>query len=233
MYNTLYVNGASWLQGMGVEKNERFSYHLSKLMECSEKNVCQGGASNDWVMRTTMDYILNHRNIKNHYFVIGFSGYYRWDIWDDINQVFHKGHPTSFTHKQSFDNQVKEHGVDYAKHWKYYVEHFFSEELMREKFIRDIILFESFLQKQDVNYLLFDTTSGLLQTTQNIFDRFVDMSWEEFCGGNHSTTPFEHTEYISKIDGHPNKVNHKKWSNYLFDIIEEKSKIKEKVWPKY
>ena len=39
MYNTLYVNGASWLQGMGVEKNERFSYHLSKLMECSEKNV--------------------------------------------------------------------------------------------------------------------------------------------------------------------------------------------------
>ena len=68
MYDKIYVNGASWVQGHGVEKEEVFSYHLSKLIGCEELNVAEGGASNDWVIRETIDYVLEN-DPKNHLFV--------------------------------------------------------------------------------------------------------------------------------------------------------------------
>jgi hypothetical protein len=218
MYNKIYVNGASWVQGMGVERNEVFSYHLAKLLECEELNIAEGGASNDWVIRQTIDYVLEN-NPKNHLFVLGFAGYFRWDIWDDIKKKWEKGHPMSFLEKSLFDREVKDNGLEYAKHWKYFVENFYNEKIMRDKFVRDIHLLESFFEVRNIDYILFDTTSGILKEVPNTFKNFVDLSWEDFCGGRHR---FDSGEYISSEDGHPNSNNHKKWSKYLYDIIKEK-----------
>jgi hypothetical protein len=223
MYDKIYVNGASWVQGHGVEKDEVFSYHLSNLLECEELNVAEGGASNDWVIRQTIDYVLENEP-KNHLFVLGFAGYFRWDIWDDKEEEWKKGHPMSFTEPNLIENEKKLHGLNYVKHWKYFVENFYNEKIMRDKFVRDIHLLESFFRIRNLDYILFDTTSGILKEVPNNFKNFVDLSWEDFCGGRHR---FDSGEYISAENGHPNPNNHKKWANYLFD------KLKEKLWPKF
>lgn len=57
----IYVNGDSHSSGHGIDSHERYSYHLEKYFNHPCENQAHGGASNQYIIRTTKEYLHNYQ----------------------------------------------------------------------------------------------------------------------------------------------------------------------------
>ena len=58
----IYLNGCSFVVGLGVEKEKTIIDIISKKLNCEYFNDSRDGASNDYIKRTTMSWLLENED---------------------------------------------------------------------------------------------------------------------------------------------------------------------------
>jgi|TARA_Y100000310_G_scaffold69384_1_gene64869 hypothetical protein len=201
-YNYLYVNGDSYTFGLDLEIHlkDRWSKILSEKLNCIEINESINGGSNDRMIRKFFEWTLKNKNkLKDTFVILGWTVPYRYEI-------FYEGKWTPRKVGDYYEDvltRVGEIECDY-----------FHDEVLKRKFIEQIILVQNFLKLKNINYTFFVVVDdGVCTEIEYLkkypyvdFDRFMDISFDEFSGNVWGKR-------------HPNIKDHFEWSNKLYGKI--------------
>ena len=228
----LYFNGCSFVWGdeLGDRENQAFSFLLQKKIGCDIINDAERGASNEYILRTTLS-----RDLSDCFVVIGWSSLFRyeyfeggwetcisqnqvpylreeWFVMNFINQVLALQNYLKYNQIPFFFflSMCKNYGpwpgyphkfLDHIKDW-------FDDWW---KNINDKPLGE-WLDGYDNWFRYIDK-----DTFPSLFNN--DLVFRDYC--------FNHGEQMSP-NGHPTKESHQLWSDYLYYNVLE-GKINEKI----
>lgn len=210
----LFVNGDSYAYGLNdLEFNSptrnRYSKLLSNHYGLKEINISQSGASNDTIVRTTLEWIQDNKDkIKDTIFLIG------WTI---------------SIREEHFNFRQKKWVVN--KNWKKYEhEYAISDKTFNIRMRNNILLLQSFFKQNKLNYLFsiaFGESVEYYRMDEFIDDNhFCDKSFMDIINENDSDF------YKSKIkwwnntekEGfyrHPTEKEHNLYFNYLKKYVDE------------
>jgi hypothetical protein len=227
----LLTNGCSWVNGAGLvdKETQRWSYHLAKKLDMEDINISSEGASNDRILRTTVDWITeNKEKISEIIVVIGWTQITRMEIYNDITKNWETQNFVSFgdgeTDKksESFYEEQSRHMVrqasDYTPNeiwWRVYLKYYFNFEKLSKEYQNILLYLQSILKSLDIKYLFFQSfakeniTNSLLDTENILEENMADHMFNKL-GKN----PDFSDEY-----GHPGTASHKIWADFLFEKI--------------
>jgi hypothetical protein len=126
----IFFNGCSYTYGRRrneeLEREERYenrwTLELSKIYDVEEVSWAIPGASNDWIVRTTMEWIgKNSDKVPSTAFVIGLTQPYRWEWFNARANEYEPKHPHDLTQTSvpDFTNRMKDlYGKDRTEDYK-------------------------------------------------------------------------------------------------------------------
>ena len=144
----LFVNGCSFTYGDELKNKfeERWSYIISKRLNLEEINIAHDGASNDRILRSTIDWIsYNTDKLKDTFFVIGWTGPERWEEWLDKD--------ISEFNVQGYKPNCKL--VEYGRGGKYYMLNFYHPAIRMLEAYRTILTLQQILKSYNCKFLFF------------------------------------------------------------------------------
>jgi len=217
-YEHLVMNGCSFVAAVDIKLST--SKLLSKKLGCVEHNIAQPGGSNERIIRTTYDFVKNNKELKDKTIIIcGLSQISRMEVFMD-NNIFQlrmgvNVNPISKHWVQRFGSKNKE-----LENWmKTYIKYFYHEKWEMEKLSRDLILLQTFVEKEGFDIVFFSSMLELderekgdswsnynlkLDTMDELnFFQFPNQSksWRDFNGNGR----------------HPNDEDNKILSDLLFE----------------
>ena len=198
-------------------------------------NYARGGASNDRILRTTVDYIkrLTPRERQETFVIIG------WTIPDRRELYLDDKHGVAdwcvWNGTQPFSSITKIHQQDYIermdKFWELYVLDVFNIQACIQSFFQQSYLLANLLKQHNIKYYFFNTfpiyfgITDVNKVTEHMeyFQRDIEIYNNEIA-----SMPLE-IDFFNFIGGdsndlllpdrHPNKLGHTKWGNYLLEFM--------------
>ncbi len=145
----LYTIGDSWTYGSDLEnpETECYPYHLAKKLGCDLVNEAKPGASNDWMFRKSIEWIVKNDISKVHTFIVAWSMEERRE---EHFQFFHGGSP-KWERKFSWNA----HDEEYSNLSKWISEKLWNEKLSAIKTFTYIYALQEILKKNSINYLFY------------------------------------------------------------------------------
>tara|TARA_B100001939_G_scaffold240512_2_gene208034 strand:+ start:451 stop:1191 length:741 start_codon:yes stop_codon:yes gene_type:complete len=238
----LVTCGCSWTEGYGTsdyhvsndgiaKSNNRLSTLLSNHLKIQDINLSEGGGSNQMIFRKIINWINdNEDKVNETLFLIGWTESSRFEFlhpgqiskrperdWEkiDIMSVMVENKPETWTNEE-------------FKHWEFYFKNLFTQREYVEKTNQYIFSLQNIFENKNIDYLMFNSIGKLKEMTESyfpnqlkIYDKLVDISWEDFCGGHYIDLELNDKDisFYAKNDGHPNDKGNKKWFEYLLKEI--------------
>ena len=237
----LYVNGCSMSDGsclipysderikiLGLNQtnwdigfDERWSKLLSDKLGLEEINEARHGGSNDRIVRMTIEWCNNNQDkINDTLFVIGWTNYDRFEFWDNYLDRYVQVSNGEQTHNDRDDKRLRKVVEEY---WK--ERHNFIQQ--KNKYVRNIILFQSFFKSNNLFYLFLDAIGNQMYIIKNHkYNSFIDeKNWWNY---NESINSFaDLAGYLNSFgidyedgSGHPGIEAHKELSEQLYEILD-------------
>jgi len=237
----LYVNGCSMSDGsclipysderikiLGLNQtnwdigfDERWSKLLSDKLGLEEINEARHGGSNDRIVRMTIEWCNNNQDkINDTLFVIGWTNYDRFEFWDNYLDRYVQVSNGEPTHNDRDDKRLRKVVEEY---WK--ERHNFIQQ--KNKYVRNIILFQSFFKSNNLFYLFLDAIGNQMDIIKNHkYNSFIDeKNWWNY---NESINSFaDLAGYLNSFgidyedgSGHPGIEAHKELSEQLYEILD-------------
>lgn len=207
-FNTLYVNGDSWSAGhmikpslakkgivdpnnpQNTEYRKKYAWPAYTASRIGMKllNNSHAGASNDWIVRTTMNDInmLLEDNPPSKYFVIiGWSSPERKDFYYRNGEIqgWDTFYPAEYRHWEDRNDKIREDC------YKSYVLRFWNEEEYFTRHMLNVINISNFLRQKKIKHRFFDAfyeDKSVAQSEHPSFYNFEDPStaldrWYDKC----------------------------------------------------
>ena len=95
----LLTNGCSWGNGAGLQdrESERWSYHLAKKLNMEDINLSSEGASNDGILRTTVEWLKENKDKFSDVLVlVGWTQMTRTEFFNDVTEEWENQNFVSF-----------------------------------------------------------------------------------------------------------------------------------------
>jgi len=226
----LLMNGCSYTKIWSP--SQRF---LDALGCDKVSNIALYGGSFQRVCRTTIEYFA--KNTKPGFVLIPITFTYRWELAVGNKNDDMEGNWLPMRTNNDLKREQIAHGVS-KERIDDLVDHYYgcipNDINYIDKMFTDIIMLSSFLEKQDVPYLMFDMCNGfdredlknfkgmdkfsLIENNKNIIDLF------KFCGNSHmwSTLTTEQQEKADKITHHHKPLLYLALEKYLIDYLNRK-----------
>ena len=220
----LYTNGCSFTWGDELSnRNSRYASLLANKLNCELVDNSMCGASNERILRTTLDYLQDPKtDLENLIVVIGWSGISRTEIYDN-------GWDTITPTMMGTDKRAIE-----------YYQWIQSEQQDNLKFYNQVLLLQLWLEKHNVKYFMFRIDSGQVKmvvkdgsnrevsdgydTTHLSQQQIKDINLKAFPSYISNTLTFREYGIQNggglKPKGHPNEKSHELFSEYLYGIIQ-------------
>ena len=143
----LFTIGDSWTYGYGLENRETecYPYLLSHELGCDFVNDARPGASNDWMFRKSIEWILKNDISKLELFIVGWS--FPWRREENFS-FYHGGDPKS--ERKNYGN-----GPDGEPISKWISENLFDMRLSYIKTFTYIYTLQEILKSKKINYLFY------------------------------------------------------------------------------
>ena len=197
-------------------------------------NYAVGAASNDRVLRTTVDYIkgLTEQEKQETFVIIGWSIPDRSELY--LNDKNGKAAWCSWNATQKFSSIDRIHNPEFVKRmdkfWELYVMDVFDWHPSVQKFFQQSYLLSNLLEHHKIKYYFFNSFSPLFGIidygpyleyfkhdidtyTREIKAMSLDINFFNFIGED---------DNLRLPDHHPNKQGHAKWGYYLLDDMKHK-----------
>ena len=162
MINYIYANGCSYVAGAGLishtkKKLNDLKYYLktsvhllAEELNCEYFNDAKGGGSNQRIVRTTIDWLLENKDKWNEVLVlIGWTGFFRYEIqqgkkWIPINTE---------------ESEIEFLGskIPTTDFWKLYLKAFNDAEAMYSRYLDLILYLQLFLEANNIKYISWPT----------------------------------------------------------------------------
>lgn len=194
-------------------------------------NHAKGAASNDRVLRTTVDYVkrLTEQEKQETFIIIGWTIPDRSEIYLDDKQG--KADWCSWNATQQFSSIDRIHDPEFVKRidkfWELYVMDVFDHHYSVQKFFQQSYLLANLLEHHNIKYYFFNSFHPLfgVRDFAPFLEQFkydIDIYTNEITAMSLNIDFFnfigENTE-LHLPDKHPNKLGHTKWGRCLIDDI--------------
>lgn len=237
----LYANGCSMTYGAELvpweyrnepgarEYREEHAWpgQLGKLLGADVVNDSDGAASNDRIVRTTLDYLisLDPDQRKEHIAVIGWSHPSRneFPLIDPRTgrQTYSFYYPN--VNMRGYEDQ---YGSDAKQLHELYHKHSVDIELDIDRTIRHIFGLQSVLEKFGIRYLFFNALSWDTEKLQGDHwsktTRLLSGTRRFYCLAEPSTNMYQwviENRYERKKGGHPAEQAHQEWARLLYEHL--------------
>jgi hypothetical protein len=227
----LLSNGCSWVNGAGLSNREiqRWSYHLSKKLNMEDINISSEGASNDKILRTTIEWLKENKDkFSDVLVVIGWTQMTRTEFFNDVIGKWESQNFVSFgdsetdKESESFYEEQSKHMVrqasDYTPNdlwWKVYLKYYFSMEQRYNSFFNSVLYSQSIFKSFGIDYIYFASFGKRLQKILS----------HDLIDEKHILQ--DNMVLIDVIDdsGHPDIESHKNWADYLYEEIKKRKYV--------
>ena len=221
MKKILYTIGDSWTYGYGLDnpKTECYPYLLSQKLGCDLINEGLPAASNDWMFRKSIEWILKNDISKLELFIVGWS--FPWRREENFS-FYHGGDPKS-------ERKSYAHGPDGEPISKWISENLFDERLSYIKTFTYIYTLQEILKSKKINYLFyypfddFFIQDDIYEKTikSDVHDIYLQIDMDKCVGPD-----FNGNSVIPRDElRHPNKKETEWLANQLFNFIEKNDGI--------
>jgi|TARA_R100000664_G_C2711755_1_gene108296 hypothetical protein len=218
----LYTIGDSWTYGWGLEnpKTECYPYLLSKKLDCDLVNEGLPAASNDWMFRKSIEWILKNDISQLKLFIVGWS--FPWRREENFS-FYHGGDPES--ERRSYGGNLGGEPIS-----KWISENLYDVRLSYLKTYTYIYTLQEILKSKNINYLFYHPLDPLFVQDEWYEENIKSLVHDIYLhiDLNKSVGPdFDGKEVIpnGKPNDHPNKEQTEWLSNQLFNFIEENNGI--------
>ena len=233
----LYVNGCSMSDGsclipysderikrLGLNQtnwdigfDERWSKLLSDKLGLEEVNEARHGNSNDKIIRKTIEWCLKHQSdLSETLFVIGWTNHDRFEFWDNYLDRYVQVSNGEPTHNDRDDKRLRKVVEEYWKERHNIIQ-------TKNKYVRNIILLQSFFKSNNIPYIFFDSIGRQVEVLkENKYSLFIDK--QHWWNYNELVNSFD--KLAEDLDsfgidfdngsGHPGIEAHKELSNQLY-----------------
>ena len=228
LINYIYANGCSYVAGAGLilhtkKKLNDLKYYLktaihflAEELNCEYFNNAKGGGSNQRIVRTTINWLLENKDKWNEVLVlIGWTGILRYEIQQ-------------------------------GKKWKQMKSYDGNPDEMLSKYLDSILYLQLFLEANNIKYIFWNTFTENLEKKNNDKWNYINKehwatgeygSWEiylEELDKEHNVRIGGHTKWetVNGVldedvyhDVHPNELGHKFWYEEIKNKAKELSYI--------
>ncbi len=200
-------------------------------------NFSKGAASNDRVLRTTVDYVkrLTEQEKQETFIIIGWTIPDRSELY--LNDKQGKTGWCSWNATQQFSTIDRIHNADFVKRmdkfWELYVMDVFDHHSCVQKFFQQSYLLANLLKHHNIKYYFFNSFSPLFGVldyapflehfkhdidtyTKQITAMSLDINFFNFIGED---------DNLRLPDKHPNKLGHAKWAEYMLNDMKQQNII--------
>lgn len=161
----LVTNGCSFTYGYELNNVlDAWPYKLGKLLGISVINLAIPGASNDYIVRSIIQNILNETITRNDLLIIGWTGEFRKEFYSDVE---HKYISIKNNRTIVLDEVTKTYYTnDYSQDLNSIVNQYFTE-LYTNRIVaisdklRQMLLLSKLLNEYDIPYTFFNALGGL------------------------------------------------------------------------
>jgi len=189
-------------------KSHAWSGVMASTLGCDELvNDAEPGSSNDRIMRTTMDWVIkNHKKGDDLLVVIGWSGFFRVELYDTWQNMYVNLSPLQ---SNEYTNSEED---KFAKSFFYKT---VGDEAVVNKFLHQVLYMQSFLDSKGVKYIFSNaimTVPQMVEPYQH-FSHLLNEVKPNFMGFNDETFGgFVHeNDYPIAPEGHPLEDAHRDW----------------------
>jgi len=226
----LLTNGCSWVNGAGLQdrESERWSYHLAKKLNMEDINLSSEGASNDGILRTTVEWLKENKDKFSDVLVlVGWTQMTRTEFFNDVTEEWENQNFVSFGNSE-MDKTTEEFYEKQSKYmlrhteltpndvwWRVYLKYYFNMEQRYNSFFNSILFSQSIFKSFGIDYIHFASFDNELEKIS-----FQDLIDEKYIiRDNMILIDF------SDQNGHPGIKSHKKWADYLYEEIRKRKYV--------
>ena len=234
-------NSFQQLEG-DVEVEYRFSKLLADKLNCEEINLCEGGVSNDYILRVLYNWISENKPIdKNVIMMVGLTELSRFEIFSTLSQKYIMTiNPTSlsarvpniinrFLELTNLTKWISEREI--SSYFEIFYKYFYDELEQIQRLNRKLDMFQVYCEKNNI-----DVFCSTMLTDVKAYNRLGDIyknpNMKNFNTKDINYFKFPNDimswkEYIQTYDKnyrmeHPNIHDHEVITNLLFNYIENK-----------
>ena len=227
MIDYIYANGCSYVAGDGLESNPRKTaiHFLAEELNCEYFNNAKGGGSNQRIVRTTINWLLENKDKWNDVLVlIGWTGILRYEILQG----------KKWKQMKSYDGNPDD------------ILRFSTSDQFEFEYLDSILYLQLFLEANNIKYIFWNTFTENLEKKNNDKWNYINKehwatgeygSWEiylEELDKEHNVRIGGHTKWetVNGVldkdvyhDVHPNELGHKFWYEEIKNKAKELSYI--------
>jgi hypothetical protein len=200
-------------------------------------NYAIGAASNDRILRTTVDYVkrLTEQEKQETFIIIGWTIPDRSELY--LNDKQGKAEWCSWNATQQFSTIDRIHNDEFTKRidkfWELYVVDVFDHHPCVQKFFQQSYLLANLLEHHNIKYYFFNSFSPLfgVQDYAPFLEHFkhdIDTYATQTIAMPLNTDFFNFIgdkDELCLPDRHPNKLGHAKWAGHLLDDMRQQNII--------
>jgi len=164
--NRLFTNGdsltAGWnivedgnIRNSSLNKDNSWSFLLSKKLLLSEQNLAYGGHGNDYIYESTLNYFMSipKEDWKHNLVVIGWTTYDRFRMWDNFESkyIYVTG-----------DHPIDDDSSRLNKFYKKFFIDTYNEEIYIKKTLSYIVGLQNFFERHEIPYYFFDALGWVI-----------------------------------------------------------------------
>jgi hypothetical protein len=204
----LYVNGDSHTAGAEISnKSQSWPNLLASKFNCGLINQAVGGGSNPGILRTTYKFINSCSNIKDHFFVIGWTSWER-EEWNYNNNYYN-------VNASGYLNLPEELHIQY-KNWV--VDQTNETRILKSSILHnEIYKLHQVLKQQDIKHLFFNALMPYLHNER--------IDWTNYLGPYNNDLSyywyFKNRGYIPTPHNHYLEDAAKIWVDVIYNYIQE------------
>ena len=217
----LYTIGDSWTYGFDLEnpETECYPYLLSQKLGCDLINEGLPAASNDWMFRKSIEWILKNDISKLELFIVGWS--FPWRREENFS-FYHGGDP-----KSERKNYGGNPGGEPISKW--ISENLFDVRLSYIKTFTYIYTLQEILKSKNINYLFYHPLDDIFiqdewyeeNIKSLVHDIYLHIDLSKSVGPDFNGNPVIPRDELR----HPNKKETEWLANQLFNFIKENNGI--------
>ena len=217
----LYTIGDSWTYGFDLEnpETECYPYLLSQKLGCDLINEGLPAASNDWMFRKSIEWILKNDISKLELFIVGWS--FPWRREENFS-FYHGGDP-----KSERKNYGGNPGGEPISKW--ISENLFDVRLSYIKTFTYIYTLQEILKSKNINYLFYHPLDDIFiqdewyeeNIKSLVHDIYLHIDLSKSVGPDFNGNPVIPRDELR----HPNKKETEWLANQLFNFIEKNNGI--------
>ncbi len=226
----IYLNGCSCTAAgserdtyppSGLKEEENIVSILSKKLNCEYFNDSFDGASNDYIKRATINWLLeNEDKWKDLLVLVGWTEFGRFELFNSVTKEYMDSSADKGIYSE---NQNR-------KYWKIYMKFFYDLEDRYRIYLDNILYLQLFLESNNIKYVFWDSLWSLFNEEfkikyEKMFNKINLKNWvigEDYTSWSNylkKIDPSNEKTRVSVKDFHPNAYGHKVWTEKILEKI--------------